>query len=251
MLIGGALDNQCKHPFQAEQNIGARKVKGSLRGISHGTQIRTANTLETALTSIEPSVSAVILAAGSSTRMGRAKQLLPLGQSTVLEQTIANVRGAEVNEIVLVLGAFAEAIRQQLPPALLKGLKLVVNEDYQEGMSTSLRAGVSALDHRSEAALIILGDQPFIRAQTMDQVVRAYRRDHAQIVIPEYQGSRGNPVLLDRSVFSEVLALQGDVGCRSIFNNHLVGILKVEVEDRGILLDIDNPQDYDRLRGER
>jgi molybdenum cofactor cytidylyltransferase len=204
------------------------------------------------LTSIEPSgsarVSAVILAAGSSTRMGKAKQLLPLGDSTVLERTIANVRGAEVNEVVLVLGASAEAIRRQLPIALLKGLKLVVNEEYQDGMSTSLRAGISALDHRSEAALIILGDQPFIRAQTMDEVLRAYRRNHAQIVIPSFQGSRGNPVLLDRSVFSEVMALEGDIGCRAIFGNHLEGIAKVEVEDEGILLDIDGPDDYDRLR---
>jgi molybdenum cofactor cytidylyltransferase len=194
-------------------------------------------------------VGAIILAGGSSSRMGRAKQLLPLGESTVLEQTITSVRGAEVNEIVLVLGASAEAICRQLPLSLLKGLKVVVNQAYGEGMSSSLRAGISALDQRSEAALIILGDQPFIRSQTMDQVVRAYRRDQAQIVIPAFHGTRGNPVLLDRSVFSEVMVLEGDTGCRAIFSNHLEGIAKVEVEDEGILLDIDDPDDYDRLRG--
>jgi molybdenum cofactor cytidylyltransferase len=207
------------------------------------------------LISIEPRdtarIGAIILAGGSSARMGKAKQLLPLGDSTVLEQTIANVRGAEVQEIVMVLGASAEAIRQELHPALLKGLKLVVNEDYLHGMSTSLRAGISALDPRSVAALIILGDQPFIRAQTMDQVVRAYRRSFAPIFIPEYLGRRGNPVLLDRSVFSEVMALEGDTGCRAIFSNHQDGIAKVEVEDEGILIDIDDPDDYDRLRGKR
>ena len=205
------------------------------------------------MTSSEPSgsarVSAIILAAGSSTRMGRAKQLLPLGHGTVLEQTIANVRGAEVNEIVLVLGASAETIRRQLPLSLLKGLNVVVNQAYGEGMSSSLRAGIAALDQGTEAALIILGDQPFIRSQTMNQVVRAYRLDQAQIVIPSFQGRRGNPVLLDRSVFSEVTALEGDTGCRAIFGNHLAGIAKVEVEDEGILLDIDDPDDYDRLRG--
>jgi molybdenum cofactor cytidylyltransferase len=207
------------------------------------------------LISIEPRdtarIGAIILAGGSSARMGKAKQLLPLGDSTVLEQTIANVRGAEVQEIVMVLGASAEAIRRELHPALLKGLKLVVNEDYLHGMSTSLRAGISALDPRSVAALIILGDQPFIRAQTMDQVVRAYRRSFAPIFIPEYLGRRGNPVLLDRSVFSEVMALEGDTGCRAIFSNHQDGIAKVEVEDEGILIDIDDPDDYDRLRGKR
>jgi molybdenum cofactor cytidylyltransferase len=194
-------------------------------------------------------IGAIILAGGSSTRMGRAKQLLPLGDSTVLEQTIANVRGAEVHEIVLVLGAAAETVRQALPLALLEGLKLVVNDDYQEGMSTSLRAGISALDHRSEAALIALGDQPFIRSQTMDQIIRAYRGDQAQIVIPSFQGRRGNPVLFDRSVFSEVMALAGDIGSRAIFGNHLEAIAKVEVQDEGILFDIDDPDDYARLRG--
>ena len=116
-------------------------------------------------------------------------------------------------------------------------------------MSSSLRAGIAALDQGTRAALIILGDQPFIRSQTMDQVIRAYRRDQAQIVIPSFQGSRGNPVLLDRSVFSEVMALEGDIGCRAIFGNHLEGIAKVEVENEGILLDIDDPDDYERLRG--
>ena len=194
-------------------------------------------------------VGAIILAGGSSARMGRAKQLLPLGDSTVLEKTITNVRGAEVNEIVLVLGASAETIRRQLPLSLLEGLNVVVNRAYREGMSSSLRAGISALDQRSEAALIILGDQPFIRSQTMDQVIKAYRRDQAQIVIPSFHGTRGNPVLLDRSIFSEVMALEGDMGSRAIFGNHLGGIAKVEVEDEGILLDIDDPDDYDRLRG--
>jgi molybdenum cofactor cytidylyltransferase len=183
--------------------------------------------------------------------MGRAKQLLPLGDGTVLEQTITNVRGADVNEIVLVLGASADAICRQLPLSLLQGLKVVVNQAYGEGMSTSLRAGISALDQGSEAALFILGDQPFIRSQTMNHVIWAYRRDQAQIVIPTFQGTRGNPVLLGRSVFSEVMALEGDVGCRAIFDKHLEGIAKVEVEDEGILLDIDDPDDYDRLRGKQ
>src|ERR1700728_3992745 len=85
-------------------------------------------------------VSAVILAAGSSTRMGDAKQLLPLGDSTVLAQTIANVRDAEVHEIVLVLGSSAETIRRELPASLLEGLKVIVNEEYAKGMASSLRA---------------------------------------------------------------------------------------------------------------
>jgi molybdenum cofactor cytidylyltransferase len=193
-------------------------------------------------------VSAIVLAAGTSTRMGRAKQLLPLGGTTVLAQTLDKVRSARVAEIILVLGASAEAIRQQLPPSLLDGLKVVVNQAYGKGMASSLHEGLAALDQRSDAALIILGDQPFIRPQTLGQIVDGYRRSRAKIVIPSYQGNRGNPVLLDRSVFSEVMALEGDVGCRAIFGSHLEAILKVEVEDKGVLLDIDDQDDYERLK---
>jgi molybdenum cofactor cytidylyltransferase len=193
-------------------------------------------------------VSAIVLAAGTSTRMGRAKQLLPLGGTTVLAQTLDKVRSARVAEIILVLGASAEAIRQQLPPSLLDGLKVVVNQAYGKGMASSLREGLAALDQRSDAALIILGDQPFIRPQTLGQIMDGYRRSRAKIVIPSYQGNRGNPVLLDRSVFSEVMALEGDVGCRAIFGSHLDAILKVEVEDKGVLLDIDDQDDYERLK---
>ncbi len=191
-------------------------------------------------------VSAVILAAGASTRMGRAKQLLPLGGATVLAHAIENVRATSVDEIILVLGAAAEAIQQQLPPSLIK---IVVNPAYRQGMASSLRAGLSTIDARSEAALIVLGDQPLIQPQTLQQIMDGYHRSRAPIVIPSYQGSRGNPVLLDRSVFSEVMALVGDTGCRAIFPNHLDAILKVEVEDPGILLDIDTQDDYERLNG--
>ena len=192
-------------------------------------------------------VSAVILAAGTSTRMGRAKQLLPLGETTVLASTIGNVRSAGLVEIVLVLGASAEAIRQQLPQPLLESVKVVINHNYGQGMASSLREGLSHVSPQCDAALIILGDQPFIQPQTLHRIMDGYRGARAQIVIPTFQGNRGNPVLLDRSVFSAVMALQGDTGCRAIFPNHLSAILKVEVEDPGILLDIDSQDDYERL----
>jgi molybdenum cofactor cytidylyltransferase len=193
-------------------------------------------------------VAAIILAAGKSTRMGEAKQLLRLGETTVLGRTIENVRRSAVDEVVLVLGAAAATIRRQLPAPLLEGLKVVVNPAYAQGMASSLRAGLSALDPQVSAALIVLADQPFVRPQTLNQLAQQHRCSKAQIVIPSYRGIRGNPVLLDRSVFSEVMALEGDTGCRAIFSSHTEHTLKVEVEDEGILLDIDNQEDYQRLR---
>ena len=191
---------------------------------------------------------AVVLAAGSSSRMGEAKQLLPLADSTVLERTLRNLNAADVDEVVLVLGSSAETIRQTIADSPMKNLRILVNTEYGQGMATSLRAGLAALDKNIDAALIVLADQPFIRPETFDRIMDQYRRSDAQIVIPMFQGLRGNPVLLDRSVFDEVIALQGDIGCRAIFGNHLDGILKVEVDDIGVLLDIDSKDDYERLR---
>jgi molybdenum cofactor cytidylyltransferase len=198
------------------------------------------------MTLISARVSAVLLAAGTSSRMGQAKQLLSLGQSTVLAETLAHVQSAALHEIVLVLGASAEAIRRRLPSP--QQFKIVVNQAYEQGIASSLRAGLSAVDPISDAALIVLGDQPFIHPQTLDRIVEEYRRSQAQIVIPVHRGQRGNPVLLDRSVFAEVMALEGDVGSRAIFAQHLDRTVNVEVEDKGILLDLDDPADYERLK---
>jgi len=193
-------------------------------------------------------VSAVVLAAGNSTRMGEPKQLLRLGGRTVLERTLENVCAAGVDEVVLVLGAFAEKIRQELPTNLFDGLKVVVNRDYEQGMARSLREGLAAVIPQMDAVLIVLADQPFVRPQTIGRIIERYRQSDAEIVIPFYEGKRGNPVLLDRSVFAEAMALQGDVGFRALFGRHVAGIVEVDVADEGVLLDIDSRDDYERLR---
>src|SRR5215471_17567598 len=177
--------------------------------------------------------------------MGEPKQLLRLGGKTLLEQVIDNARSAAVDEIVVVLGAAAETIREQVD---LSKIKVAINSSYQQGMGTSLGTGLAASDPAMNAALILLADQPFVRPATLDRICEEYRRSHAQIVIPLYNGFRGNPVLLDRSVFPEVMALNGDVGCRAIFGNHLEGIVKLPVDDVGILLDIDSKADFDKLQ---
>ena len=192
-------------------------------------------------------VGAVILAAGKSSRMGEAKQLLRLGEGTILERTVENVRRASVDEVVIVLGASAAAIRKQLPAEVLGAARVVVNPEYETGMASSLRAGLGALGSDVDAALIVLGDQPFVRPATLDRMVEEYRRTGAQIVIPTHEGTRGNPVLIGRSLFAEAMVLEGDVGCRAIFAKHPKEIVYVEVDDPGVLLDIDNREDYERL----
>jgi molybdenum cofactor cytidylyltransferase len=189
--------------------------------------------------------SAVILAAGTSTRMGTVKQLLRLDDRPLLQHVMDNVRASAVTEIIVVLGCAADAIRREIDA---QNVRMVINESYQQGMGTSLKAGLSAVNPQAEAAIVVLADQPFVRPATLDRLITEHHERKAQIVIPTYRGFRGNPVLLDRSVFPEIMTLNGDMGCRAIFGNHLEGIVKVPVDDVGTLLDIDRPSDFEALR---
>lgn len=181
--------------------------------------------------------------------MGHAKQLLRVGGYGMLERTLGNIRASAVDEVVLVLGFSAASIRRELPAALLDGIRVVVNEKFESGMASSLQTGLAAVSAAMDAALIVLADQPFVRPETMNRLMERYRESDAAIVVLFYRGSRGNPVLLDRSVFAEAMALEGDVGCRAIFAKHTDGMLQVDVDDAGILVDIDSLDDYERLCG--
>ncbi len=190
-------------------------------------------------------VAAIVLAAGKSSRMGSQKQLLRLGEKTLLEHTIGNVRAAGVSEIILVLGFAAETIQQQLQA---RDIRIVVNDAFESGMGTSLQRGIDALSRHVSAVLIALADQPLVKAKTMGELIRQYRQHKPQILIPTYRGFRGNPVLIDRSVFPEIAGLNGDTGCRAIFGDHLENILKTPVNDIGVLLDVDRKEDLALVR---
>lgn len=193
-------------------------------------------------------IAAVVLAAGRSARMGEPKQLMRVGGRAALELMLERVRAARLEETVLVLGFAAEAIRREIATELIEGVRVVVNPRFEEGMASSLREGLSALRADVDAALIVLADQPFVQTGTMDRIVEQYRATRGEIVIPAYKGKRGNPVLLGRKIFAGAMALTGDTGCRAIFAQHVSGIVEVDVDDPGILQDMDTREDYERLR---
>jgi molybdenum cofactor cytidylyltransferase len=190
-------------------------------------------------------VSAIVLAAGLSRRMGTAKPLVDVGGEPMLARVLRTVRESQVDEVIVVLGHAAESIQQAVP---LVGVKVVVNDAYASGMASSIRAGLAHVAEDSEAALVVLGDQPFLRPQTIDVLIEQYRSGKPEIVIPVCEGLRGNPVLLDRALFAEAAALSGDSGFRAIFGTHADGILKVPVNDQGVLTDLDTPHDIERYR---
>lgn len=187
---------------------------------------------------------AVILAAGSSSRLGRPKQLLMLGDRPVLAHTLANAFAAALDGVIVVLGHAADTLLAQIDfgPAMI-----IINDRFAEGQSTSLHAGIAALPVDTAAALFILGDQPLIGPAVHDALVAAYRRTVAPIVQPSYDGQRGNPVLIARTLFPELLEVTGDQGARSVIRAHAAEVLAVPIPGPTPTDDLDTEEDYDRL----
>lgn len=186
----------------------------------------------------------VILAGGSSSRLGRPKQLLPLGDRPVLAHTLAHALAAKLDEVIVVLGHEAATIREQIAFA---GARVVVNPDYRAGQSTSLRAGLAALPPDADAALFILGDQPLIGPAVHDAIVAARRATNASIVMPTYAGVRGNPVLIARALFPELAQVTGDQGARGVIRAHAAAIHEVPIPGPPPTDDLDTEEDYERL----
>ena len=188
-------------------------------------------------------ISAVVLAAGRSTRMGRNKLVLPLDGKPVLQRVLDALRDSKVDETVVVLGGGAEEVRRSIE---LGGTKAVVNRRYAEGMSTSIKAGLARVDSSTDAAVIVLGDQPFLSAALVDALIDAFQAERAPVVLPVHRGKRGNPVLFARSVFPEIMRIGGDRGAKSVVEAHEHNVLEVEAEDAEAVIDVDTPSDYER-----
>ncbi len=188
-------------------------------------------------------VYAVILAAGESSRMGSPKQLLVWGNHTLLEHAVLNVRSLLHERSVIVLGAHAEAIRASVS---LDGGSVIVNPDWQEGIASSIRAGIRALPASASAALILLCDQPLIGAKQIRTLLNAWEKEPSRIVASIYNDGVGVPALFPAEFFGQLLELEGDRGGKGLlrkFNDRLLKISLPEAE-----LDIDSTADFEQLR---
>jgi molybdenum cofactor cytidylyltransferase len=184
------------------------------------------------------SVSAILLAAGRASRMGKLKQLMPLGDSTILEQTLDSLLGSKLSDIVVVLGYKAEEIMKRISG---RPVKIVVNPLYRKGMGTSIAAGLKFVDSQAEAVMLVLGDQPYVDSATIDRLIDAFTGSKKGIAIPTYKGQRGHPLIFDRKYEEPLSRLKGDIGGREIIRQNPEDILEVPVDSEGILIDIDTP----------
>lgn len=183
----------------------------------------------------------VVLAAGLSTRMGaRDKLRLPLDQKTVLEHTVAAAVESRVGEVVVVTGAndFC-ALLDRFP------VRCVRNPQYEEGMASSIRAGVQSADQDASAIGIVLGDMPFVRPETITRL--AEHLGPTAIVVPHFESVPGHPVLFAARYRGELLALRGDVGARSVVREAASNVVRIDVDDPGVVGDIDTEEAYRSL----
>jgi len=185
---------------------------------------------------------AVVLAAGTSSRMGRPKALVRVGARTMLAHVLENLRDAHIHPVVVVLGRDAAAVRRA---TVFDGETVVVNPDPSPGMSTSLRVGLGEVTGSAGHVMIVLADQPFVRPATLEALARRAAAGNGRIFIPTFRGIRGNPVLFDRTLGPEVARIEGDVGCRAMFPDHPSEIREVPVDDPGVLVDIDTPAELE------
>ena len=186
-------------------------------------------------------ISAIILAAGESKRMGKLKQALPFGGSTILEQTVDNLLGSKIGELIVVLGYRAQEIMKKLAS---RPVRIAVNPAYEQGMSTSIISGLNLVDDKAQAVMLALADQPFIGSEIIDRLIEEYINHDKGIVIPTFRGSRGNPVIFSIRYKTELSGLKGDVGGREIIGEHSDDVHEVPVDSESISVDIDTLSDY-------
>lgn len=189
-------------------------------------------------------ISAVVLAAGQSKRMGRAKMLLPWGETTVIGQVVMTLAEAGLEEIVVVVGGDGDLVQKALKgtPA-----RTVFNPEYAAGdMLSSVQVGLRAISAEAQVALVALGDQPQMRVDIVKALVQEFYRTGAALVAPSYQMRRGHPLILARRLWGDVLTVHPPQTLRDVLNMYRQEMHYLIVNTDSVLHDLDTPEDYEK-----
>jgi len=195
-------------------------------------------------------ISAILLGAGESKRMGANKLLLPWGKKIVLTHCVDTLLQSIVKEVIVVIGDRTKVIENQLRG---RKVKVVINPQYRKGMSTSIQKGIRAVDPNSHGILIALGDMPFLVSRTVNSLIRAFSQGKGTIVVPSFRGRKGHPVIFHRRYKKELLQLKEDVGGKAIIERHPEEVRLVQIRSEGVVKDIDTWKDYKKrgVKGSR
>ena len=187
----------------------------------------------------------IILAAGSSSRMGRPKQLLPYNGKSLLEHTVDTANDTDANPVIVVLGANATMLDKEINE---KKVHITENTEWGEGMASSVRCGIKTLMQiapYSDAAIIMVCDQPFVSPALLNELIAAQKNTGKAIVTSQYNNAIGPPALFHKTVFPGLLELKGDAGARKIIEKRKTDVATVSF-DKGEI-DIDTEADYKAL----
>jgi molybdenum cofactor cytidylyltransferase len=186
-------------------------------------------------------ISAILLGAGESRRMGRDKLILPWGKKTLFERCLQVLLRSKIQEVIVVLNHRRGEMAHRLSG---KKVKVLFNDHPEKGMSSSIRKGLQALDPKSTGILIALGDMPFIKIRTINALIKAFNRENGRIVVPSFRGRRGHPVIFHRKYEEELLRLRGDEGGKTILLKHPEDVRVIPVRSEGVIRDIDTWEEY-------
>jgi len=190
---------------------------------------------------VDSEVTAILLAAGESRRMGEFKQLLPFKGKSFVECCVDTLLASHVSRIIVVTGHREADVRAALEA---RPVTTAYNTDYKSGMASSIKRGVEALPPDARAILIALVDQPQIAIETVNHIIETYETHRPLIVVPTCRGRDGHPVLLDSSLKQEVLDMDPGQGLRQVVRSHLDRTIRTEVGNEDVLVDFDFPDEY-------
>jgi molybdenum cofactor cytidylyltransferase len=190
-------------------------------------------------------VAGILLAAGASTRMGKTKQLLPLGEKTLIERVLVEALNSELDKVVLVLGYQAVEIKKIINAISLQPkLSVIENRQFKQGMSSSIIAGLSEVENTHDHVMILLGDTPFIHRDLINLLLCRYLQSGRSIGAIKGKERPVHPVMFGRELYPELQILQGDVGARALFKKYNDQVCLIEPEGPYDGRDIDTPEDY-------
>jgi len=184
---------------------------------------------------------AIVLAAGLSSRMGDQKLLLPFGGKTVISHIVDQLLASAIGEVHVVVGHQAERISGELSS---RAVSIVTNPNYKSGMLSSVRCGLKSLPEKCRAVMVVLGDQPSITTELINQMLQSFAATEKTILVPLYKGKRGHPILFSSIYRGEILTQYDDAGLRGLLHAHCDDVSELKVSTSAVLCDMDCPEDY-------
>lgn len=178
----------------------------------------------------------IILGAGKATRMGKDKLNLKIGEKRIIDMVIENSKASKLDDLVLIYGKYE----------IDADIKKIYNSDYEKGMSTSVKKGLE--DFEGDGIMLLLGDMPFVTTEIINKIYEEFICSDKNIAAPVFNDRRGNPVIIGKKYFNELLENTGDKGARDIIKNNLHDIQWVEVKSKGIFIDIDDDNSYNSVK---